>query len=766
MDAFGNPLDAGIERHILNRYLRRYQNYLDVQGSSARAYEGFIYQYFRNDNPVWKTLVLQGAQTMVENLEVPEGADWGYWDNGEPWNSAWALDPWRDEVLLMTYKQFGYAPALDVVGKHIRWARYESGAFSDDGAIQNEHEHGSPHFHIGALHWLPFLEYGLLVKDQELIDWVRRSYEWARRESGVVTSIGYVPEFVYDDENSETCPMTDMILTGLRLSLAGMGDYWDDVDTWVRNHFAEAQLTASKAECMENWSRANYPTLRTDYIREDGEVRAFTNKGATRRSQGGFAGWPTYNSWKTQEDAGIQQCCTGNGSRTAYHVWNNIATVSGETNSAVLKVNLALNRAANEYDIYSYLPYEGRLQVKAKQYFKDVWIRIPSGYTSNIAATLNGTYRELKSKSGRYYNFGSIHSGDILEVTFPNKTTVEEVQVHGDTLTVTKRGNTVIALEPAGDICAMYHERDVMTVNEAPMIVKTHWVSSEPNLLSQFDPTWKLPAVFVESPGSNSGWVEDEGEMIWVDFTGEKVLDGDQSQKSRWSASGDGKYAVYDLGRIYDLKYFNVASPEFIEGNQVVRDIEIKLSNNLQNWVPACRKSTSGIANALEAISCSGSGRYVKVVGHGNDRDIENDLTEIEFWGSTNNAAAILSFPTPTASSSQSKTYKVQDNNLLSYWSGGGTGAWIRMDLGALHSIAAVELAVRNGTSRIQYFDIETSVDDENWLLIYRGQSSKTTNNLESYDVPNIAARYVRIVGRASSTDDDLSLTEVKVKGY
>jgi hypothetical protein len=67
------------------------------------------------------------------------------------------------------------------------------------------------------------------------------------------------------------------------------------------------------------------------------------------------------------------------------------------------------------------------------------------------------------------------------------------------------------------------------------------------------------------------------------------------------------------------------------------------------------------------------------------------------------------------------------------YWSGGGTGAWIRMDLGGLRSLATVDLAVKS---------------------------------LESYDVPNLAVRYVRIVGRGASTDDDLSLSEIKVKGY
>lgn len=764
----GTRQDTHIERHILNRYLRRYQDITSAGGTKARAYEGFIYHYFRDGNPVWKTLVLQAAQTMVEELVVPDGADYGYYPSDYPSDSWRSLDPWKDEILLMAYKQLGYARALDAVGKHIRWARYESSAFSDDGAIQNTHERGNPHFHIGALHWQPFLEYAQLVKDQDLIDWVKRSFEWAKSsESGSEASFGYFPELAHNQENAETCPMTDMIIMGMRLSLAGVGDYWDDVDTWVRNHFAESQLTASKAECMENWSRANYPEVMMDYVREDGLVRDFTNKSASRRSQGGFAGWPTHNSWKTHDDPGIQQCCTGNGSRAVSHVWENIATQTGSGSNVILKVNLALNRAAPGYEVMSYLPYQGKVRVKAKRAMKEVWLRIPGGFTSGITAkVVGGSSRSIQAWNGKFAKFGALSANQTLEVSFPNPTTIEEVEVADENLTVTKRGNTVISMEPAGDLCAMYHERTGMGTTTTPMVDKARWISSEASLLTRVDPTWKLPATFVESPDTNSGWVEDDGETIWVDFTGEKVLDGDQSHKSRWSATGDGKYTTYDLGRSYDLKYLSVASPEFVEGNQVVRDLEIQLSTNGTTWTTACHRTTSGIANSLEALLCTGSGRYVKIVGHGNDENMDNDLTEIEFWGSTTASLSTLSFPNPTASSSPSNTYKVKDNSLATYWTGGGTGAWIRMDLGALRSVATVELAIRNGTSRIQYFDIEVSGDDENWMLVYRGRNSRTTTNLESYNVPNVAARYVRIVGRGASTDDDLSISELRVKGY
>ncbi len=40
----------------------------------------------------------------------------------------------------------------------------------------------------------------------------------------------------------ETCSIGDMVYIACRLSQAGFGDYWDDVDQYVRNHLVESQL--------------------------------------------------------------------------------------------------------------------------------------------------------------------------------------------------------------------------------------------------------------------------------------------------------------------------------------------------------------------------------------------------------------------------------------------------------------------------------------------------------------------------------------------
>ncbi len=44
--------------------------------------------------------------------------------------------------------------------------------------------------------------------------------------------------------SSETCEVADMIGLALKLTQAGVGEYWEDTDRWVRNQFVENQLTS------------------------------------------------------------------------------------------------------------------------------------------------------------------------------------------------------------------------------------------------------------------------------------------------------------------------------------------------------------------------------------------------------------------------------------------------------------------------------------------------------------------------------------------
>jgi pimeloyl-ACP methyl ester carboxylesterase len=103
------------------------------------------------------------------------------------------------------------------------------------------------------------------------------------------------------------------------------------------------------------------------------------------------------------------------------------------------------------------------------------------------------------------------------------------------------------------------------------------------------------------------------------------------------------------------------------------------------------------------------------------------------------------------------------DGSIATRWSASGDGQWIRFDLGASKSIGSIRLAWHKGDLRRAQFDVQTSSDASTWTTVFTGQSSGTTTNLETYDVTDASARYVRVVGHGTSTDAWNSLSEAEI---
>ena len=103
-----------------------------------------------------------------------------------------------------------------------------------------------------------------------------------------------------------------------------------------------------------------------------------TDEAVTRRNLGAFAGWPGPNDWVHQ--IGIQHCCTGNGTRTLYYAWEHIV----QAKKGILRVNLLLNRASMWADVYSFIPYQGKVAIRMKKAIS-LLVRAPAwvGSTSN-----------------------------------------------------------------------------------------------------------------------------------------------------------------------------------------------------------------------------------------------------------------------------------------------------------------------------------------------------------------------------------------------
>ncbi|PTX90951.1 chondroitinase-B domain-containing protein [Opitutus sp. ER46] len=106
------------------------------------------------------------------------------------------------------------------------------------------------------------------------------------------------------------------------------------------------------------------------------------------------------------------------------------------------------------------------------------------------------------------------------------------------------------------------------------------------------------------------------------------------------------------------------------------------------------------------------------------------------------------------------------DGSLATRWSAQGDGQWIQYDLGAVRTPAWIRLAFLNGDTRTSSFDVQLSSNGSSWTTVYTGSSSGTTTALETYNFPNAAARYVRVIGHGNSVNTWNSITETEVWGY
>ena len=80
-------------------------------------------------------------------------------------------------------------------------------------------------------------------------------------------------------------------------------------------------------------------------------------------------------------------------------------------------MNLLLNRASPWIDVDSYLPYEGRVQLKNKT-ANSVAVRIPGWVKIDAVTCTVGGGQVRPRRAGRYLTFESLRPGDVVELRF------------------------------------------------------------------------------------------------------------------------------------------------------------------------------------------------------------------------------------------------------------------------------------------------------------------------------------------------------------
>ena len=384
----------------------------------------------------------------------------------------------------------GDEQALEFAGKLARFImkpKFWGGVSDPTPSSGKQRGHVDSHFHARAIALRGLLEYGLVVGDPYICDFVRTSYEYMR--SFGIPEIGFTPTFSRS-HLMEGCFIGDYAAMALKLSLGGYGDYWEDVDRLVRNHMVESQL--ADRGLLERIV-ANSPKRKpgSDYSLQFGDKRVRFEPAPGREYAGEdvldrvLGTFPTFHGLTSIDFVQGVHCCTANATSGMYYAWESITRRDGDN----AQVNLFLNRAASWLDVDSHLPYEGRVVITNKT-ARRISVRIPPWVDrSRLESRVNGEGHRPGWVAG-YAVFDGLTPGDEIELSFPLATqtlsrmaplgkpgemTIDTIRTH----TIRTRANTVLDISPRDESPRSYpfYLRDHLKGDRAPMKTVTRFVA-------------------------------------------------------------------------------------------------------------------------------------------------------------------------------------------------------------------------------------------------------------------------------------------------
>jgi hypothetical protein len=341
-----------------------------------------------------------------------------------------------------------------------------------------DHAHFSGHHHSYTQGLMGLLWYADATSNARIKEFVREGYEYVRNFG--LPRLGLF---------GEGCTTGDMTWLALKLSDAGVGDFYEDADCYARNHLAELQLTSREqlqkaVELMPKNVRGKNEMAKAeqpfDPVHESRES-------VIERNMGVFLSDSTHPTLVPEACFLYTICCTGNCTPALYYAWESI--VRCENGAA--QVNLLLNRASEWLDIDSYLPYEGKVVLHNKT-ARRISLRIARWVDRKAIATQCGGQPAKPYWVGQYLVFENLKPRDMLTITFPVVETTETYTLkwkqdefwkestnpgstwqpapHPAVYSCTFRGNTLVNISPRdqGTGYPLYQRDALQHVTETP----------------------------------------------------------------------------------------------------------------------------------------------------------------------------------------------------------------------------------------------------------------------------------------------------------
>ncbi len=364
--------------------------------------------------------------------------------------------------LIKYYEVSGNRDALELAENYAAQVVMHCGAYNPDGSFNSSMEFRNGHFHSRNVTLAAVTRYAKYAGNAFYLDWARRVYDWVLRQC---TRFGWTPGGLSRNKAylHETCTLTDIVETGILLAQSGWPEYWNDVERFVRNHLVESQLL-----------RVDWVEESNDRSRDKPGERTFYRVG--ERMLGAFAGYGAPNDFVCEQGHrggfrwDVQTCCLGSGTRGLFLAWSNAVTEQ----AGRVSVNLLVNRSTKWADVYSHLPYEGKVQVLLKQDLPELLVRVPdwAGYDLVETALAREGAAAQPCLHGWGYKeahvtIGPLRRGDTVTVSFPvrrQRTQEKAVDLVYETEWCC---DDVVGISPGGIHYPLYASRKVL--DRAPM---------------------------------------------------------------------------------------------------------------------------------------------------------------------------------------------------------------------------------------------------------------------------------------------------------
>ena len=329
-------------------------------------------------------------------------------------------------------------------------------AIANDGSY-NSHSHVNMHALSGMAHL------GAITNDPRYIVWIRKIYENMRSRGA---DFGWFPEGNPKNPNdaahmghTEICLVADMIHIAVWLGEAGLSEYFDHAERYMRNMIKNAQFFVTP-EFIELYKKTHCGKNPEDIEREINELKHI---------EGGFASCPTLNDLVDDDiihhgTAGnppllldMMGCCPPEGMRAAWTVWKHIVTVKNDG----LYVNMSLPCETTDVKIQTRLPMEGQVDIMPK-HGGDVFFRPPKWTPRRkVEVYIDGKSSKIEWDR-EYIHFKDIKSGNTVTVRYPlpefKQVIYPMAGKNTRDYTVYWLGNTVLKIEPQGKYLPLFKD--------------------------------------------------------------------------------------------------------------------------------------------------------------------------------------------------------------------------------------------------------------------------------------------------------------------